>query len=83
MKGILKSIGKGAKYAGLAFAAGAVGAVAQDLPGVADYLLNQFNAPELLQVVLSAYGVPYGVSALGIAIQQIIRHRDEIFNPPQ
>ena len=79
MKKFGKSFLKGAKYVGLSLGAAAVGGVAANVAELGTFLIGA-GVPETIAIVAAGYGVPVIGSFLAVSIQQIIRHRDEIFS---
>ena len=81
MGNIGKSLLKGLKYAGLYLGAGAVAAVAQPevLSAAIGGALVGVGVPPVIGVMVGSYAVPALASALAGAVQQIIKHRDKVF----
>lgn len=82
MSKFFKSLGKGAKYVGLTFGAAAVTGVASEAANLAAILVSA-GVPEAIAVIGSGYGVPIIGAFLATTVQQIIKHRDEIFTDTQ
>lgn len=79
MKKYLKSIGKGAKYAGLVVAAGAVAGVGGVVPNLVMDVLSKSGVPEVVVMFAAPYLTPFLAGGVAAALSQVVKHRDEIF----
>jgi hypothetical protein len=82
MKKFGKSIFKGIKYAGLSLGAAALAGTNDVIPGFILDVLTKSGVPEVIAGVASGYGTPVLAAAILVALEQVRKHRDEIFNPP-
>ena len=77
----LKSIGKAAKYAGLALGAGALTGVGNVVPGFVIDVLGKAGVPEIVGTIAGGYLTPLLGGVIAVALQQVMSHRDEIYKP--
>lgn len=81
MKRFGKSLWKGVKYGGLTLGAGALVGVGDVVPGFIVDVLTTSGVPEAIAAVAGAYGTPALAGVVAIALEQVRKHRDKIFNP--
>lgn len=76
-----KSVWKGVKYAGLSL--GAAGLVGIDgvVPGFILDVLTTSGVPETIAGIAAFYGTPVLAGAVTVALEQVRKHRDKIFQP--
>lgn len=77
-----KSIWKGVKYAGLSLGAAGLVGINDVVPGFILDVLTTSGVPEAVAAVAALYGTPVLASAVLVALEQVRKHRDQIFNPP-
>ena len=83
MKKYLKSALKGVKYAGLVVASGALVGVGDVVPNLVVDVLSKVGVPEVVAGFAAMYGTPALAGVVAVALEQVRKHRDEIFAPKE
>ena len=81
MGNVGKSLLKGLKYTGLYLGAASVAVIAQPevLSAAISGALVGVGVPPVVGGLVGSYAVPVLASALAGAVQQIVKHRDKVF----
>ena len=74
---------KALKYALLGLGAAALAGIGDALPGFLQDVLLKSGVPEAIAAFVGSYVTPYLAAVVAIAIQQLLKHRDDIFKPGQ